>query len=593
MKQLIVVLFALNFAVSGCHNEVKKQAVSKREAKGNVSFGGVFRVNMNENFSTLYPHHVDEIIAQQISSQVYEGLVKLSPKNLSVLPSIAYKWEIANNAQLFTFHLRKGVYFHDDACFEKGIGREVTAADFKFCFEKLCSHNEEINSGFYIFQDKVKGANEYYASTEIGKPLTEGVTGIQVLNDSTLSIELLYPFAGFINLLTMPFAWVFPQEAVLKYGSELRSNCVGTGPFYLKDSKHDESLILARNENYWGTDSLGNQLPYLDIIKFTFNKEKTSEYLEFKKGNLDFVFGLPSEMRTEIIEESKQSDCTFNLFVTPILSISYYGFQTQGNLFKNKKLRQAFNYAIDREKLVKFVLQDEATPANYGIVPPSFPNYSSSSIKGYKFDPQKARTLLAEAGYPNGKGFPVDISLLLNSGGERNIEVAEAIQKMLADNLSISIKLNVLPFPQKLNLENNGQAQFWKSGWVADYPDPQTFLDIFYGKLVPDVTSPSPVNSGRYKSALFDSLYEAALKESDMQKRFKLFEKADQVAIDDAAYMPVYYDNASYLTKKNVANLQFNSFEYLDFSTVYFTKKDTTIIVTKSVGNIHGKAAQD
>lgn len=226
-------------------------------------------------------------------------------------------------------------------------------------------------------------------------------------------------------------------------------------------------------------------------------------------------------------------------------------------------------------------------------MPPSFPNYSSSSIKGYKFDPQKARTLLAEAGYPNGKGFPVDISLLLNSGGERNIEVAEAIQKMLADNLSISIKLNVLPFPQKLNLENNGQAQFWKSGWVADYPDPQTFLDIFYGKLVPDVTSPSPVNSGRYKSALFDSLYEAALKESDMQKRFKLFEKADQVAIDDAAYMPVYYDNASYLTKKNVANLQFNSLEYLDFSTVYFTKKDTSIIATKSVGNIHGKAAQD
>lgn len=593
MKQLIIVFVAFIFAGLGCHTEVKKQAISKREAKGNITFGGVFRVNMNENFATLYPHHVDEIIAQQISSQVYEGLVKLSPKDLSVLPSIAYKWEIANNGQLFTFHLRKEVFFHNDACFEKGIGRLVTAGDFKYCFEKLCSHNEEINSGFYIFQDKVKGANEYYASTEIGKPLTEGVTGIQVLNDSTLSIELMYPYAGFINLLTMPFAWVFPQEAVLKYGSELRSHCVGTGPFYLKDSKHDESLILARNENYWGSDSLGNQLPYLDIVKFTFNKEKTSEYLEFKKGNLDFVSGLPSEMRSEIIEESKTSNCTFNLYVTPILSISYYGFQTQGNLFKNKKLRQAFNYAIDREKLVKFVLQDEATPAIYGIVPPSFPNYSSNSIKGFTFDPQKARNLLAEAGYPNGKGFPIDISLLLNSGGERNIEVAEAIQKMLSDNLSISIKLNVLPFPQKLNLENNGQAQFWKSGWVADYPDPQTFLDIFYGKLVPDVTSPSPVNSGRYKSALFDSLYEAALKESDMQKRFKLFEKADQVAIDDAAYMPVYYDNASYLKKKNVANLHFNSLEYLDFSTVYFTKKDASILVTKSVGNLQGKAAQD
>ena len=390
----------------------------------------------------------------------------------------------------------------------------------------------------------------------------------------------------------MPFTWVFPKEAVEKYGNEMRTHCVGTGPFYLKDEKHDESLILARNEGYWGKDKFGNQLPYLDIIKFTFNKEKTSEFLEFKKGNLDLISGLPLEMRQEILDENSKGNTDYNLSITPIMSVSYYGFQTQGSLFRNKKLRQAFNYAIDRERICKFVLLDEAKPAIYGIVPPSFPNYNSKEVKGFSFNPQLARKLLAEAGYPNGKGFPVDFALLLNSGGDRNIEVAQAVQKMLAENLNIPIKLNVLPFPQKLDMENKGSAQFWKSGWVADYPDPQSFLDLFYGKLVPDSGGFSPVNSSRYKNNLFDSLYEASVKEVDLEKRFKLYQKADQVAIDDAAFMPIYYDQNTYLTQKYVHNLTFNALDFIDLSEVYLQKQGKSIIVDHSSGGAQTKAAQ-
>lgn len=254
------------------------------------------------------------------------------------------------------------------------------------------------------------------------------------------------------------------------------------------------------------------------------------------------------------------------------MSINYYGFQTQGKLFRNKKLRQAFNYAIDREKISKYILKDEARPAIYGIIPPSFPNYKSEDVKGFTFKPELARKLLAEAGYPNGQGFPTDFALLLNSGGDRNIEVAQAIQRMLSENLNLSIRLNVLPFPQKLEQENKGSAQFWKSGWVADYPDPQSFLDIFYGKLVPDSGGLSPVNSGRYISAEFDAMYEAALKEENMEKRFEYYKKADQIAINDAAYMPIYYDQSTYLTQKYVCNLDFNALDYIDLSRVYLTK---------------------
>ena len=587
-KFLLIPLLLL----TSCGENPKQVSSTERKAKGDVAFGGVFKINENEYFSSLFPQHVDEIIAQQIASQVYEGLVKLSAKDLSVLPSLAEKWDISKDAKSFTFHLRKGVTFHKDACFEKGIGREVNANDFKYCFEKLCTFNEDMNSGFYIFQDRVIGAKAYFESTKLGKPLKEGVTGIKVIDDYTLEIDLEYPYLGFLNILTMPFTWVFPKEAVEKYGNEMRTHCVGTGPFYLKDEKHDESLILARNEGYWGKDKFGNQLPYLDIIKFTFNKEKTSEFLEFKKGNLDLISGLPLEMRQEILDENSKGNTDYNLSITPIMSVSYYGFQTQGSLFRNKKLRQAFNYAIDRERICKFVLLDEAKPAIYGIVPPSFPNYNSKEVKGFSFNPQLARKLLAEAGYPNGKGFPVDFALLLNSGGDRNIEVAQAVQKMLAENLNIPIKLNVLPFPQKLDMENKGSAQFWKSGWVADYPDPQSFLDLFYGKLVPDSGGFSPVNSSRYKNNLFDSLYEASVKEVDLEKRFKLYQKADQVAIDDAAFMPIYYDQNTYLTQKYVHNLTFNALDFIDLSEVYLQKQGKSIIVDHSSGGAQTKAAQ-
>lgn len=584
-------LIALLFLIS-CKESPKKAISEERKAKGSVSFGGIFRINENEYFSSLFPQHVDEIIAEQIASQVYEGLVKLSPNDLSVLPAVAEKWEISNNAKTFTFHIRKGVTFHDDACFENGIGREVTANDFKYCFEKLCTYNEAMNSGFYIFQDRVVGANAYFESTKAHKELKGGVSGIKVIDDFTLQLDLEYPYLGFLNLLTMPFTWVFPKEAIEKYGSEMHTHCVGTGPFFVKDAKHDESLILARNTSYWAKDKFGNQLPYLDIVKFTFNKEKTAEFLEFKKGNLDLISGLPLEMRKEVLDENTKGNNTFNLNITPIMSLSYYGFQTQGKLFQNKKLRQAFNYAIDRDMICKFVLLDEAKPAVYGIIPPTFPGYNSSAIKGFNFNPQLARKLLAEAGYPNGKGFPIDFSLLLNSGGDRNIEVAQAIQKMLAENLNIPIKLNVLPFPQKLEMENRGSAQFWKSGWVADYPDPQSFLDLFYGKLVPDSAGFSPVNSSRYINNLFDSLYEAALKEVDVTKRYMLYQKADQVAIDDAAFMPIYYDQNTYLTQKYVHNLNFNALDYIDLSEVYFQKEGESIIVEHPRGGAQSKAVQ-
>lgn len=579
MKKHILLLFAGLTLLWSCSSN-NKEGKTTRIAKGGVYYGGVFRMNEEEDFRNLYPLNITEVVSHRITNQIYEGLVKLNQKDLSVIPGLAEKWEINPEATTFTFYLRKGVKFHDDEAFPDGKGREVTAKDFKYCFDKLCESDPN-NQGFFIFENRVKGANEYHESTIRKQPLAGGVEGVKVIDDYTLQINLNYSFAGFLEILTTPFAWVFPKEAVEKYGVDMRVKCVGTGPFRLKEVKEGEAVVLVRNDEYWNVDEFGNQLPYLEAIKFTFIKEKKAELLEFRKGNLDMVFRLPLEMIDEVMGELETAKSgnnpKFEMQVTPALSLTYYGFQHKHEVFRNKLVRLAFNYAIDREKIVNFTLKGDARAGMYGIVPPAeaFKDYDFSQIKGYTFDPNKAKKFLADAGYPNGKGFP-EIDLQLNSGGQRNTQIAEVIQKMLNENLNIKVKLNVMPFAQHLENLETGKSEFWRTGWIADYPDPESFLNLLYGPHVPaNLNDKSYINSVRYQSAKFDSLFSAALKEVDTKKRFELYRMADQVAIDDAAIMPIYYDENTRLVQQNVKNFDQNAMEYRDLGKVYFDQSGT------------------
>jgi len=546
-----------------------------KKGKGGIYYGGVFKMNEVEDFRNLYPLNVTEVTSHRITAQIYEGLVKHSQVDLNILPSIAESWDINEDATSFTFHLRNGIKFHDDECFPGGTGREITAEDFKWCFTQLCTFDPQ-NQGFWVFKNRVIGADAYFESTINGTPLAEGVTGIKVIDDYTLQIDLEYSFAGFLQILSTPFTWVFPKEALEKYGIEMRVHCVGTGPFQAKTIKEGDAVILSRNEDYWNVDEFGNKIPYLDAIKFTFLKEKKSELLEFKKGNLDMVFQLPIEMIDEIMGELADAgpSTSFELQVTPALALQYYGFQHKSELFSNQLVRKAFNYAIDRESLVTYTLQGEGRPAMYGIVPPAFKEYDFENIDGYNFDPTKAKLLFAEAGYPNGNGFP-KLTLQLNSGGTINIQIAEVIQKQLKDNLNIDIELNVMPFAQHLENLETGKSLFWRTGWIADYPDPENFLNLLYSPHIPaELSDKSYINSVRYKSEEFDSLFATALREVDTKKRYELYRQADQVAMDDAAIMPIYYYEHYRLLQLDVRNLPINPMEYRDMSEVYFIPEE-------------------
>lgn len=577
MRKLIY-LFLVALIASSCGDSGNSNG-EYRKAEGGVYYGGVFRMNEVEDFSSLYPISVNDATSHRIASQVFEGLVKLSQYDLTVMPSLAERWEKNADATEWTFFIRKGVKFHDNACFSDSKGREVTAEDVIYCFKNLCTASAENQQFSSTFKDRVVGANEYFQSTVNNSPLPEGVSGIKAIDDYTIQIKLMYPFAGFLNIMSMPGCWIYPHEAVEKYGAEMRTNCVGTGPFQVKTIKETEAIVLERNPDYWDVDPNGNQLPYLDALKFTFVKEKKSELLEFKRGNLDMVYEIPVEMITDILGEldhAKEANAPFHLQVIPAMRIFYLSFQIQSDIFDKKDVRLAFNYAVDREKIVTYTLQGEGVPGIYGIVPPSFKEYDIKKIKGYSFDPDKARKHLADAGYPDGKGFPKLTLQINNAGNGKNIQIGEVIQKMLKENLNIDIEMNVLPMAEHMERFESGKALFWKTGWSADYPDPETFLTLLYSKHIPkNQGEKSYINASRYTNPKFDSLFTLAMKEVDSKKRMDLYLQADQVAIDDAAIMPIFYEENYRLVQTFVKNFPANAMEYRDLGRVYFEPETT------------------
>jgi len=564
----------------GCGGGDGNEAVDlTHEGAGGIYYGEIFKFNEVENFRHLYPHNVTEAVSMRIVSQIYEGLVKFDQSNIDdLVPGIAERWEVNPDATKFTFHLKKGITFHDDPCFPNGKGREVTATDVKYCFDLLCTESPD-NQMFWLFKDRVKGANAHYEASKVGKAPAGGVEGVRILNDSTVEIELDIPFGGFLKLLATPGGYIFPKEAVETYGDDLRVKAVGTGPFTIRKVSEGDVVILQRNPNYWQFDEYGNQLPYLDGIKITFQKEKKTELNQFP-DNLHMVYQLPIENINEVLGDFETAlqggNEPFQMQHTASLSTQFYGFLHSNGVMQDVRVRKAFNMAIDREELVTYILRGEGIAAEGGVVPPSFPTYPSDEISGYEFNPEEAQRLLAEAGYPGGRGLE-GLTLQLNSGGTINEKVAQNLQKMFETNLGVTVQLNVQPLSQHYQMVETGSSNFWRAAWLADYPDPENFLYIFHSKHVPDsIEGRSYLNPFRYSSARFDSLYDAAMAEPENDRRMKLLAMADQQMIDDAAVMPIYYDEVIRLVNSRVQNFPINTMEYRDFTRVWFEKLEET-----------------
>ncbi len=579
-KYFLGFLLCFVFLMMSCGIGKRNPLEDVVKLKGGLFQGGTFKYNEPENFKTIFPHNITEVIGARIANQIYEGLVTLNTQSLHEEPCLAERWEIDSTTEktVYTFYLRKNIRFQDNPCFEGGKGRVVLASDFKFCFDKACEAKPD-NQSAWLFKNKVVGASEYYNESLNGKILEGGVSGI-VADDknNTLSIRLTKPIGSFLQMLAMPNAAVFPKEAYDMYGEDLRVNSVGTGPFILKPEniKEEEKVILTRNENYWAVDTAGNSLPYLSTIEISFVNEQKLALLEFKKGELDLLYQIAPEMYNTVIKKSKSGLISlrddysaFTLQKSPTLAIEYLGFQHKHEAFSDIKVRKAFNYAVNRKKIVDNVLNGVGIRGRYGIVPPAIADYNAKKVNGYTYNPDKAKILLAEAGYTEGEGFP-EITLQINTGGGVNRQVTQAVKKMLEENLNIKVNIQELSWPQHLDKLERGVAGFFRLGWVADYSDPENFFNLFLSEHIPAEGGKTYLNPTRYENKKYDSLYYDALSSYEKLDRFERYLKIDQMIIDEAIIMPLFYKVNYRLLQPYVKNFHQNPMEYRKFREVYF-----------------------
>ncbi len=572
MKKNIIftIAFSVITLLTGCNSNTSKEenekTVSAEElikAEGGKYYGGILKVNSLDTYSSLFPASIADIYSAHIDGQIYEGLLRFNQATLEIEPSLAETYEVDAQNKVYTFKLREGVFFHDDECFEGGKGREVTADDFKYLFEYLCS-NDEKNHSQYLVIDYIKGGRDYAE----GK--TESVSGIKAIDKYTFQIELVEPFASYTNILALTQTAVFPKEALEKYGDNMANKAIGTGPYILTTNQQDK-MVLTKNKNYWRKDEFGNQLPFIAEINISFEKNKTKELEMFNNGDLDFVWGVPVDEIPNIMgtldEAIEGKNREFVLQSINSLQTQYYGFLLTDPIFSNKKVRQAFNYAIDRDTIVNFVLQGEGEPAHHGIIPP-MKGYPQKTVKGYDYNPELARKLFAEAGYPNGKGFPT-IKLSYNKVGDVNELIAKAIQQQLHDVIGVNIEFMELTTSEINEKRENGEINFWRYGWIADYPDPSNFIEQFHSKYIIEGKQ-SSINHNRYSNPEFDKYIDMAMSETNEEKRMKFYAKAESILIDDAAVIPIYYADEIRLVSPLLKNFPINEIEYRDYSVCYF-----------------------
>lgn len=536
-------------------------------------------MNETEYIKTLFPPAITDAFSYRVANQIYEGLFKFKPDNLSVIQGLAESYTLDESGTVYTIRLRDDVYFHDDPCFSSGRGRKLIAEDVAFCYTQICTQSAS-NQNFAVFSGLLKGADEYYKASAGGATPSFNVSGIEVLDQRTLRLTLTRPHATFLMSLAGPAGYIYPPEALQKWGNDMRIHPVGTGPFRLGTIEENISIILPKHERYWRSDQYGNQLPFFDALSIQFINSKNTELLEFRKNNLDMVYRLPTEHIIEILENNQTGTGEFvkyELQREPEMVTQFLAFNlSDKKLFTNPNLRKALSYAIDREKILNFALNNEGfAPGHHGITPPVFADYNIDEIPGYRLNIDSARYYLAKAGYPNGQGFP-KIELMLNAEGDRNTNVAVELQKQLNDYLNIQVEINTYPFAQLLERALNGRFDVMRSAWYADYPSPENFLWVFYsGSLDRQNRGVSYPNIVRYNNVTFNRLYEQAVRARSIKEANDLFLRAEKVLMQDAPIIVLWYDEGYRLLQSYVKNFPNNPMQYRDLGEVYFQQART------------------
>ncbi len=477
--------------------------------------GGTFR-RLWSDPPTLDPHLTTDTTSAGIVVEIFSGLVGISTA-LELVPELAESWEIDETGRVYTFSIRPDAKFHN--------GKQVTAQDFKWSMERAA--NPKTGSPVAdVYLNDIVGFDDVFEGR------TADMEGIEVIDKLTLKITIDAAKAYFLAKLTYPTAYVLDRNNVESGGSSWTDEPNGTGPFKLKEYKVGERIVLERNDNYY------KEKPKIDDV--VMNLAGGQSMAMYENDEIDITgVGLFDLDRVLDPNEALNKEL---IVAGPSFSISYIGFNTSIPPFDDPKFRRALNHAIDKELIAREVLSDLVVPA-YGILPPGFPGYNDG-LKGLEYDPVLALNLLNESKYADPGSRPRIVVTVPGTGGTVGLDL-EVIIEMWNRVLGVQVEIQQVEWATYLQDLNAKKFQaFAGLGWEADYPDPQDFLDVLFH-------TESSVNHGNYSNVKVDKLLEKARLEQDISERIDLYNQAEALIVQDAAWVPLWYGGDRYVLVKS------------------------------------------
>lgn len=521
--------------------------LSACSAPNGTDHRNVFRFNLSDGLTNLDPAFARNLDNIWICDQFFDGLVEMD-RDLVVRPAIAESWSITDSGRTYTFLLRRNVLFHASEAFPDSTGRRVVAEDFRYSFERI-RDPRTASPGRWIFEHVLGGPE-----------------GFTVLNDSTLRIQLSRPFPPFLGMLGMVYASAVPREAVEHFGSAWRSHPVGAGPFRFFHWAEGVKLAMQRNADYYQQDESGQRLPYLDAVTVGFVKDRNAEFLALVKGELDMMSGTEGSAISELLDplgriKARYAD-RIAMVRSPALSTEYLGFlldttlaAVKGTPWLDVRVRRAVSMAIDKERIVTYLQHGVGTPAK-SIVPLGVPGSSGRQLR---YDPDAARALLSDAGYPDGRGLPP----LTLSTTANYLELCEFIQHELSA-FGVQVNVDVLPLSTHKEGTANGDLVFFRKSWIADYPDAENFLMLFTRAF----RAPEGPNYTRFHHPMMDSLYSASLRVVDDTLRLALYQRMDSLIVEQAPALFLMHPEVVRFVRKGVTGLVADPMNQMDLRRV-------------------------
>ena len=510
----------------------------------------IFKYNESAGILTLDPIYAKDLPHIWACNQLFNSLVAFDDK-MNLVPMVAKSWDISEDGLTYTFHLRDDVRFHEDTCFYQSALRQaqgprtVTAQDFVYSFNRVV--DKHLNSpGLWVFSS-VKHDDDQYAFT--------------ALDDTTFQIELAKPFPPFLGILSMTYASVVPHEAVEFYGDNFRSHPVGTGPFKFQYWKENVKLVFLKNPNYFEHDEKGESLPYIDAVSISFLIDKQVAFLEFIKGKFDFMSGIDARYKDELLTYDgnlrKKYEDKIELITEPYLNTEYFSFFIDPNdplgPDRARALRQAVNLCIDREKMLRYLRNGIGEPGTGGMIPVGLPGHSSTI--GYGYDLKQAQHLVSENHL---EGYLLQLSTVADYA-----DIGKFVQSQV-EQIGLQCKMEVMPPATMRSMRSNGSLSFFRSSWVADYPDAENYLSLF---TTPNFCPAGP-NYTHYSNPAYDKLYEKALLCNDLQERSRYYTEMDSLMMQDAPVVVLFYDEVLRFVNKRVKDMGSNPTNLLDLRRV-------------------------